>query len=116
MIKGAMLAAAVVLMSACSSNVVKPQNDPIVTALKGKPVAYVQGKLGLPNRRNDLATGAMVWIYFDNDRGGSERECQVALSIRGGVVENVHITTNSPSLISYASTACQRIRKELAAS
>jgi hypothetical protein len=115
MIKGAMLAAAVLLISACSSNVVKPQDDPIVTTLTGKPVAYVQGKLGLPNRRNDLATGAMVWVYFDNDKGGSERECQVAVSIRGGIVENVHITTSNPSLLSYAATPCQRIRKQLTA-
>lgn len=113
MIKGVMLVAAMALISACSSNVVQPQDDPIVTTLTGKPVNFVQSKLGLPNRRNDLATGAMVWIYFDNDKD-SKLECQVALSIRDGVVENVHVTTNNPSLISYAVTACSRIRTELA--
>ena len=88
------LAATAVLLTGCSSSVVDPQDDPIVTDLTGKPTAYVQKKLGLPNKRNETRSGAMVWIYVDREKGMSANECTVTLSIRNDVVENVAIATD----------------------
>ena len=87
--------------------------DPIVGSLIGKPVAFVEGKLGLPNRRNDSPSGAMVWTYLDNEKGATAKQCEVSLSIRDGVVENVYISRSNKSLVSFATSACDRIREEV---
>lgn len=90
--------------------------DPIVENLMGKPVSFVEGKLGLPNRRQDSASGSMVWTYLDNERGATAKNCEVSLSIRDGVVENVYIARKNKSLVSFATSACDRIRDEVVAS
>lgn len=89
------------------------QDDIIVERLEGQPVAYVQERLGLPNRRNDLPTGATIWTYTDNEKGLNANQCKVALSIRDGVVQRVSIETKSESLFSAVSSSCARIRKNL---
>lgn len=89
------------------------QKDVIVDKLEGQPIGFVQEKLGLPNRRNDLPTGATIWTYTDNEKGLNANECKVALSIRDGVVQRVSIETKSESLFSAVSTSCARIRKSL---
>jgi hypothetical protein len=89
------------------------QDDVIVTKLEGQPVAFVQERLGLPNGRKDLPTGAMIWTYSDNEKGLNANQCKVALSIRDGVVQRVSIETKSESLFSAVSTSCARIRKNL---
>lgn len=94
-------------------SVTEPQDDEIVQKLTGKPVSYVQEKLGLPNRRSDLPTGAMIWTYTDNEKGLDANECKVALSIRDGVVQRVSISTKSASLFSAVSNSCVRIRNHL---
>lgn len=91
----------------------KKQDDIIVEKLEGQPVAFVQEKLGLPNRRNDLPTGAMIWTYTDNEKGLNANQCKVALSIRDGVVQRVSIETKSESLFSAITSSCARIRKNL---
>lgn len=91
----------------------KPQEDIIVEKLTGQPIGYVQEKLGLPNRRSDLPTGAMIWTYTDNEKGLNANQCKVALSIRDGKVQRVSIETHSESLFSAVSTSCARIRKNL---
>ena len=89
------------------------QDDIIVEKLEGQPIAFVQEKLGLPNRRSDLPTGAMIWTYTDNEKGLNANQCKVALSIRDGVVQRVSIETKSESLFSAITTSCARIRKNL---
>lgn len=90
--------------------------DPIVTTLMGKPVAFVEGRLGLPNRRTDSPTGSMVWTYLDNEKGATAKACEVSLSIRDGVVEHVYISRQNKSLVSFVTSACDRIRDEVIAS
>ena len=110
------------LMSGCSSMPSLPElpslgksEDPIVTALQGKSTSYVEGRLGLPNRRTDSPSGAMVWTYLDNERGATAKVCEVTLSIRNDVVENVYIARENKSLMSFVSSACDRIREEVLA-
>lgn len=107
------LTAAGILLSGCSSSVVEPQNDPIVTDLTGKPVDYVEKKLGLPNKREETRSGAMVWVYLDREKGVAAKECSVTLSIRNDVIENVVVSSNEESLFSIMSSSCSRIRKDL---
>lgn len=107
------LTTAGILLSGCSSSVVDPQDDPIVTDLTGKPVNYVEKKLGLPNKRDETRSGAMVWVYLDKEKGISAKECSVTLSIRNDVIENVVVASDDESLFSLMSSACSRIRKDL---
>lgn len=107
------LAAAGLLLGGCSSSVVNPQDDPIVIDLTGTPVNYVEKKLGLPNKRSETRSGAMVWVYLDREKGISAKECKVTLSIRNDVIENVIVATDNQSLLSMVSSSCERIRKEL---
>lgn len=100
-------------LAGCTTSNVKPQDDAIVTALTGKPITFVTNRLGLPNRRNELATGSMVWTYFDNEKGANAKACRVSLSIRDGVVERVSIATENQSLVSFVSSSCSRIRSEV---
>lgn len=87
--------------------------DPIVESLMGKPVAFVEGRLGLPNRRTDSPSGSMVWTYLDNEKGATAKSCEVSLSIRGGTVENVYISRQNKSFASFATSACDRIRQDV---
>lgn len=106
------------LLAGCSSLPSMPtlsKPDPIVANLMGKPVTYVEGRLGLPNRRTDSPTGSMVWTYLDNERGATAKACEVSLSIRDGVVEHVYISRQNKSLMSYVTSACDRIREEVVA-
>ena len=120
--KPQILAAALstVLLAGCSSLPSMPsmpsfgEPDPIVSGLIGKPVTYVEGRLGLPNRRSDSPTGAMVWTYLDNEKGATAKACEVSLSIRDGIVENVYISRQNKSLVSFVTSACDRIREEVA--
>ncbi len=125
LIKSASAALALSLMAGCSmmpdsmdalslaESPTKKQDDIIVDRLEGQPIAFVQEKLGLPNRRNELPTGAMIWTYTDNEKGLNANECKVALSIRDGIVQRVSIETKSESLFSAISSSCARIRKNL---
>lgn len=125
LMKASAIALAFGLMNGCSSAPIsmeslslaesptKKQDDIIVEKLEGQPVAFVQERLGLPNRRNDLPTGAMIWTYTDNEKGLNANQCKVALSIRDGVVQRVSIETKSESLFSAITTSCARIRKNL---
>lgn len=106
------------LLAGCSSMPSMPDfggPDPIVSTLKGKPVAFVEGRLGLPNRRTDSPTGSMVWTYLDNEKGATAKACEVSLSIRDGVVEHVYISRQNKSLMAYVTSACDRIRNEVIA-
>ncbi len=107
------LTTAGILLSGCSSSVVEPQDDPIITNLTGKPVEYAKQKLGLPNKRDETRSGAMIWVYLDNKKGVSAKECSVTLSIRNDVIENVVVDSADESLFSVVSNSCGRIRKEL---
>lgn len=89
--------------------------DPIIANLMGKSVNYVEGRLGLPNRRTDSPSGSMVWTYLDNEKGAAAKACEVSLSIRDGVVEHVYISRQNKSLASYVTSACDRIREEVIA-
>lgn len=125
LIKSASVALALSMMAGCSmmpdsmealslaESPTKKQDDIIVDRLEGQPIAFVQEKLGLPNRRNELPTGAMIWTYTDNEKGLNANECKVALSIRDGIVQRVSIETKSESLFSAISSSCARIRKNL---
>ena len=97
----------------CTNPAVKEQDDPIVRILTGKPTTFIIDRLGLPNRRSELASGSKTWIYFDHMKGLNAKECQVSLSIRNKVVERVNISTSNKSLFSFLSKGCQRIRKEV---
>jgi len=107
------LAAVGMLLSGCSSSVVNPQDDPIVQDLTGKSLNYVEKKLGLPNKRSETRSGAMIWVYLDRDKGMAAKECSVTLSIRNDVIENVVVATDDQSLLSMVSGSCERIRKNL---
>lgn len=107
------LATAGFLLSGCSSSVVEPQDDPIVTNLTGKPVAYAEKKLGLPNKRSETRSGAMIWIYLDKQKGMAANECTVTLSIRNNTIENVAVDSDAQSLMSMVSNSCKTIRKNL---
>ena len=101
-------------LAGCSSSVVKPDNDPIVAQLQNQSVDYVQQKLGLPNRRENTPSGAMVWTYFDKKHGIAANDCSVTLSIRDNKVEHVLVDTHRPSLLSLMASSCDDIRKSLA--
>ena len=102
------------LLAGCSSSVLQfNSEDPIVTELQGKSADYVQSKLGLPNRRSDTRSGAMIWIYLDKNKGMAANNCEVTLSIRNSQVESVVISTENASLLSYVSSSCDDIRKTL---
>lgn len=107
------LTAAAALLSGCSSSVVAPQDDPIVSDLTGKPLVYVEKKLGLPNKRSETRSGAMIWIYLDKQKGMAANTCTVTLSIRHDVIENVAVDSDSQSLLSLVSSSCDNIRKSL---
>lgn len=107
------------LLAGCSSLPSMPSfstPDPIISSLMGKPVTFVEGRLGLPNRRSDSPTGSMVWTYLDNEKGATAKACEVSLSIRDGVVEHVYISRQNKSLMSYVTSGCDRIREEVVAS
>lgn len=106
-------AASAALLAGCSSSVVAPQDDPIVSDLTGKPLVYVEKKLGLPNKRSETRSGAMIWIYLDKQKGMAANECSVTLSIRNDVVENVAVDSDGQSLMSLMSDSCKNIRKSL---
>lgn len=106
-------ATAALLLAGCSSSVLQSKEDPIITELTGKSVDYVQSKLGLPNRRTDTRSGAMVWVYLDKQRGLAAKECEVTLNIRDSKVESVVISTDNQSLLSSVATGCKDIRKTL---
>ncbi len=111
--KTSIAAVAFTLFLAGCSSVLGPSEDPIITELRGKPADYVQTKLGLPNRRAETRSGAMLWIYLDKEKGVSANQCEVTLSIRNATVESVVISTESESLVSYVSSSCDNIRKTL---
>jgi len=106
-------ATAALLLAGCSSSVQLFGEDPIVTELSGKSVDYVQNKLGLPNRRTDTRSGAMVWVYLDKEKGMSAKQCEVTLNIRDAKVESVIVSTENSSLLSSVSAGCNEIRKTL---
>ncbi|AUM13404.1 hypothetical protein [Ketobacter alkanivorans] len=106
-------ATAAVLLAGCSSSVVEPQDDPIVADLTGKPIAYVEKKLGLPNKRSETRSGAMIWIYLDKQKGMAANECTVTLSIRNNKIENVAVDRDAQSLLSMVGSSCKTIRKNL---
>ena len=101
------------LLTACSTTVLNPWDDPIAKNLTGKSVAFVKTRLGLPNRRAESSSGAMVWTYIDRDKNLSTNECRVSLAIRNDVVEKVSITTKSQSLATLMTSFCSNIRKNL---
>ncbi len=112
--KTSIAAAAVALtLAGCSSapSAPKLQDDPIVTSLKGQTSGYVQKTLGLPNERSELPSGAMVWVYKDNQKGMTANQCKVTLSIRNDSVESVVISTDRQSLLSVLASSCDSIRK-----
>ncbi|MAR90403.1 MAG: hypothetical protein SV765_19015 [Pseudomonadota bacterium] len=111
--KFSLLMAAAVMLAGCSSSVVKPQDDPIVETLTGKSTGFAQKKLGLPNKRSETRSGAMVWIYLDKTKGITAKQCTVTLSIRNDVIENVVVDTEGQSLFSMMGSGCKRIRKDL---
>ena len=104
---------AALLLAGCSTSLPWSSEDPIVTALQGQSADYVQSKLGLPNRRTDTRSGAMVWTYTDKQKGIAANECEVTLSIRNQKVESVVIQTDEKSLMSYVSSSCESIRDTL---
>lgn len=89
------------------------EEDPIITTLTGKNVEFVQSHLGLPHQRKDAESGAMVWVYLDNEKGNSAKDCSVTLSIRNNKVENVYLQRANRSLMGYVSEGCERIRKDV---
>ena len=97
----------------CGNPALTEENDSIIGILTGKPIAFIQARLGLPNRRNELASGAKVWTYFDNSKGLTAKSCKISLSIRNDIVERVHISTDNASFASFLSEGCQRIRKDI---
>ncbi len=112
-LKATLFAAAVtsvLLASGCATPVTQVQSDPIVDALTGKPTAWLQAHLGLPNEREDYDTGNMLWVYRDENKGIQASSCRVSLSIRNGSVERVAIDTERHALVSLARNPCQAIR------
>lgn len=101
------------LLAGCSSSVLQTSDDPIITELQGKSPDFVQSKLGLPNRRSETRSGAMIWIYLDKEKGMAANQCEVTLSIRNAQVESVVISTENSSLLSFVSKSCDNIRKTL---
>lgn len=106
-------ATAALLLAGCSSSVLQSKEDPIITELTGKSADYVESKLGLPNRRADTRSGAVVWTYFDKQKGMTAKQCEVTLNIRDNKVESVVVSTENSSLLSTVSTGCKDIRKSL---
>lgn len=104
------VALATLLLAGCSSSVLQSGEDPIVTALTGKSADFVQNRLGLPNRRSESRSGAMIWVYVDRQKGITARECEVTLNIRNTKVESVLVSTQSQSLLSSLSSSCSNIR------
>lgn len=114
--KTAILTAGLILLAGCSAiPQLGPTEDPIVGALQGQNTDFVQKKLGLPNQRQDLPSGAMVWIYLDKVKGMTANECRVTLSIRNNSVESVVIATEQQSLLSTVVNTCDNIRKAITA-
>ncbi len=113
--KGGMLSNTLCTVSIgdCTNPAIAEQDDAIIRILTGKPVAFVKARLGLPNRRNELASGSKTWTYFDNSKGINAKDCKVSLSIRNDVVERVNISTANQSFASFLSKGCQRIRKDV---
>ncbi len=109
----ASIATAAILLSGCSSAVFQQEDDPIVQTLKGQPSTLAEQKLGLPNKRNETRSGAQVWTYIDKQKGMGANQCEVTLSIRNDVIENVAVSTSEESLFSLVSSSCQQIRKSL---
>lgn len=97
----------------CTNPAIVEQDDNIITILTGKPVAFVKDRLGLPNRRNELASGGKTWVYFDNSKGLNAKNCKISLSIRDDIIERVNVSTSNQSFASFLSEGCQRIRKEI---
>ena len=69
--------------------------------------------MGLPNKRHDTKSGAMVWVYIDKQKGFTAKECNVTLSIRNDTVENVVISTENKSLMSSLTDACAYLRDKV---
>lgn len=113
--KGGMIANTLCTVSIgdCTYQAIEEQDDAIISILTGKPVAFVKARLGLPNRRNELASGSKTWTYFDNSKGINAKDCKVSLSIRNNIVERVNISTANQSFASFLSKGCQRIRKDV---
>ena len=97
----------------CVNPAIQEQNDDIIAILTGKPVTFVKTRLGLPNRRNEFASGSKTWVYFDNSKGMTAKSCKVSLSIRDDMIERVNVSTSNKSFASFLSKGCQRIRKEI---
>lgn len=114
--KTTLLAAALgaaALISGCATPVTQQQKDPIVDTLTGKPTAWLQTHLGLPNEREDYNNNSMLWVYRDNNNGTLATSCRVSVSIRNNTVERVAIDTKRHSLVSLAGTPCQELRKSV---
>ena len=101
------------LLTACPTTALNPWDDPIAKNLTGKSVDFVKTRLGLPNRRAESSSGAMVWTYIDRDKNLYANECRVSLAIRNNVVEKVSITTRAQSLATLITSFCNEIRKNL---
>ncbi|MEZ5511623.1 MAG: hypothetical protein R3F47_17300 [Gammaproteobacteria bacterium] len=100
-------------LAGCSSSVLQPKDDPIITELQGKSADFVESKLGLPNRRSETRSGAQIWTYLDKQKGMAAKQCEVTLSIRDAKVESVVISTDNQSLLSSMVSGCNDIRKTL---
>jgi len=107
------LAMAALFLTGCTTAATSKQNDPIVKQLMGKPTSYLEQKLGLPNKRNETMSGAMVWVYLDDVSGMDKKSCTVTLSIRNETVEHVVVDAEGQSLFSLVTGSCPRIRKNL---
>ena len=114
--KRVLIAATAVLSAAlatgCATPVTEVQKDPIVDALTGKPTAWLQAHLGLPNEREEYNGGNMLWVYRDENKTLAS-SCRVSLSIRNGNVERVAIDTKRQALISLASRPCHAISENI---
>lgn len=104
---------AAALISGCATPVTEKQQDPIVDVLTGKPTAWLQSHLGLPNEREEYGKNSMLWVYQDNQRGSMATSCRVSVSIRNNTVERVAIDSERHSLASLAATPCQALRKSV---
>ena len=109
------VATATLLLAGCSSSAPLFGEDPIVSELTGKSADYAQSRLGLPNRRSESRSGAMMWVYVDRQKGMTARECEVTLNIRNGKIENVLVSTQNQSLLSSMTSSCDNIRNSLVA-
>lgn len=102
------------LLTGCAQqSVMTPKDDPIVTALKGKPQSYVEQRLGLPHKRKDMPTGTTVWTYIDNEKGMNAHHCEVRVSIRNETIEHVDVLTSYSSLFAMGFESCDHIRQKV---